>query len=56
MGPGLATINLGRSSAVDVINTVQRTPVIDPSSQKGKRIESGLQGKITFKDLFFFCK
>jgi ATP-binding cassette, subfamily B (MDR/TAP), member 1 len=53
MGPGLASINLGRSAAVDVFNTLSRTPVIDPSSTKGAKIE-GLEGKITFKDLFFF--
>ena len=55
MGPGLSFINLGRSSAVEVFDTLSRTPVIDPSSEKGKKIEGdGLQGKITFKDLFFF--
>mmetsp|Transcript_15434 Transcript_15434/g.32636 ORF Transcript_15434/g.32636 Transcript_15434/m.32636 type:complete len:1373 (-) Transcript_15434:205-4323(-) len=56
MGPGLAAINLGRSAGVEVFNTLGRTPTIDPSSVKGKRIEEdkGLQGKITFKDLFFF--
>ncbi|KAL7540275.1 hypothetical protein ACHAWF_006635, partial [Thalassiosira exigua] len=53
MGPGLATINLGRSAAVEVFDTLMRKPTIDPSSGKGKRIV-GLQGKITFKDLFFF--
>lgn len=54
MGPGLSAINLGRSAAVEVFATLQRTPTIDPSSEKGKRIEDGLEGKITFKDLFFF--
>lgn len=46
MGPGLSVINLGRSAAVDVFDTLMRKPTIDPSSSKGKRIESGLQGKI----------
>ena len=54
MGPGLAQINLGRSAAVDVFDTLSRKPTIDPSSTKGRRIEEGLEGKITFKDLFFF--
>lgn len=53
MGPGLAQINLGRSAAVEVFDTLRRTPTIDPSSMKGKKIEGGLQGKITFKNLFF---
>ena len=53
MGPGLANINLGRSAAVDVFDTLGRTPVIDPSSKKGKRIEN-VEGKITFKNIFFF--
>ena len=54
MGPGLSVINLGRSAGVDVFATLMRKPTIDPSSEKGKRIEAGLQGKITFKNLFFF--
>jgi len=54
MGPGLSVINSGRSAAVDVFDTLTRKPTIDPSSKKGKRIQAGLQGKITFKDLFFF--
>jgi len=54
MGPGLSCINLGRSAAVDVFNTLGRTPVIDPSSTKGLKIEGGVEGKLTFKKLFFF--
>ena len=54
MGPGLANINLGKAAAVDVFDTLARTPTIDPSSEKGKRIEGGLEGKITFSRLFFF--
>ena len=54
MGPGLATLNLGRSAAVEVFDTLMRKPTIDPSSTEGKRINGGLEGKITFKDLFFF--
>ncbi|KAL7533771.1 hypothetical protein ACHAXR_008989 [Thalassiosira sp. AJA248-18] len=53
MGPGLSVMNLGRSAAVEVFDTLGRTPTIDPSSEKGKRID-GFTGKITFKDLFFF--
>ena len=52
MGPGLAAINLGRSAAVDVFDTLGRKPTIDPT-KKGKRIKN-LKGKITFKDLFFY--
>mmetsp|Transcript_6312 Transcript_6312/g.14244 ORF Transcript_6312/g.14244 Transcript_6312/m.14244 type:complete len:1336 (+) Transcript_6312:149-4156(+) len=55
MGPGLSVINIGRSAAVDVFDTLSRKPTIDPSSEKGKRMQgSGLEGKITFKDLFFY--
>lgn len=53
MGPGLANINLGRAAGVEVFDTLRRVPPIDPSSKKGKKIED-LQGKITFKDLFFY--
>jgi len=53
MGPGLSVINLGRSAAVDVFNTLNRTPVIDPASNSGKKISDGLKGKIQFKDLYF---
>ncbi|KAL7435504.1 hypothetical protein ACHAXM_005193 [Skeletonema potamos] len=53
MGPGLSVINLGRSAAVDVFNTLRRKPVIDPGSNRGKMIEDGLTGKIQFKDLYF---
>mmetsp|Transcript_6782 Transcript_6782/g.11064 ORF Transcript_6782/g.11064 Transcript_6782/m.11064 type:complete len:1348 (+) Transcript_6782:228-4271(+) len=53
MGPGLSVINLGRSAAVDVFNTLNRTPVIDPASNRGKTIPDGLKGKIQFKDLYF---
>eukprot|EP00984_Skeletonema_dohrnii_P003923 scaffold1350_cov137-Skeletonema_dohrnii-CCMP3373.AAC.3 len=52
-GPGLSVINLGRSAAVDVFNTLNRTPVIDPASNSGKKISDGLKGKIQFKDLYF---
>ena len=53
MGPGLSVISLGRSAAVDVFDTLTRKPTIDPRSKGGKRIEN-CQGKITFRDLFFF--
>jgi ATP-binding cassette subfamily B (MDR/TAP) protein 1 len=53
MGPGLAAINLGRSAAVDVFETLGRKPTIDPSSKMGKRIKH-LKGKIRFSDLFFY--
>lgn len=52
-GPGLSVINLGRSAAVDVFNTLNRKPVIDPASNSGKKIQDGLKGKIQFKDLYF---
>jgi len=52
-GPGLSVINLGSSAAVDVFNTLRREPVIDPGSDRGKRIEGGLKGKIQFKNLYF---
>jgi ABC-type multidrug transport system fused ATPase/permease subunit len=44
---------LGRSAAVDVFNTLNRTPVIDPASNSGKKISDGLKGKIQFKDVYF---
>ena len=53
MGPHLSVLSQGRSAAVDVFDTLRRQPVIDPSSDAGKRIRDGLEGKITFKDLFF---
>ena len=54
MGPGIATVNLGRSAAVDVFDTLTRKPAIDPSSTKGKRLENGLAGKIEFRNVFFY--
>jgi ATP-binding cassette subfamily B (MDR/TAP) protein 1 len=53
MGPGLAALNLGRSAAVDVIDTLERKPAINPSSKRGKRIEN-LRGAIQLNDLFFY--
>lgn len=38
---------------MDVFNTLNRTPVIDPASNRGKTIPDGLKGKIQFKDLYF---
>ena len=52
-GPGLSVINLGKSAAVDVFTTLTRKPVIDPASDKGKKIENNLKGKIHFKDIYF---
>lgn len=53
MGPHLSVLSQGQSAAVDVFDTLRRQPVIDPSLDAGKRIRAGLEGKITFKDLFF---
>merc|ERR1719221_1240544 len=33
MGPGLSMINLGRSAAIEVFDTLLRQPTIDPSSE-----------------------
>ena len=52
MGPGLSVVNLARSAAVEVFDTLLRQPPIDPSSDKGARIPS-MSGKIEFKQLFF---
>lgn len=53
MGPGLSVVNLGRSAAVEVFDTLLRQPPIDPSSDKGTRIDGGVSGKIEFKKIFF---
>ncbi len=38
---------------MDVFNTLNRKPVIDPASNNGRKIQDGLKGKIQFKDLYF---
>lgn len=53
MGPGLSIINLGRTAAVDVFDVLKRVPPINPSSNRGKKLEKGLQGKIEFRDIVF---
>jgi len=53
MGPGLSVVNLARSAAVEVFDTLLRQPPIDPSSDKGTRIDGGVSGKIEFKKLCF---
>ncbi|KAL7518514.1 hypothetical protein ACHAWX_003334 [Stephanocyclus meneghinianus] len=52
MGPGLSVINLGRSAAVDVFDTLLRHPAIDPSSKDGKKLEC-VEGTIEFRKVFF---
>mmetsp|Transcript_2573 Transcript_2573/g.6073 ORF Transcript_2573/g.6073 Transcript_2573/m.6073 type:complete len:1406 (-) Transcript_2573:56-4273(-) len=53
MGPGLSIINLGRTAAVAVFDVLKRVPPINPSSDKGKKLERGVQGKIEFRDIVF---
>ena len=52
MGPGISIVNLGRSSAVDVFDTLLRKPVMDPSSDEGRKLER-VEGKIEFRNVFF---
>ncbi|KAL3780127.1 hypothetical protein HJC23_001316 [Cyclotella cryptica] len=52
MGPGLSVINLGRSAAVDVFDTLLRHPAIDPSSKDGKKLDF-FEGFIEFRRVFF---
>lgn len=52
MVPGLTTINLGRQAGAQIFQTIERTPVIDPSSDKGMELES-VDGRLDFRDIFF---
>jgi ABC-type multidrug transport system fused ATPase/permease subunit len=52
MGPGLSIINLGRSAAVDVFDTLMRNPAIDPSSEYGRKLDH-VEGAIEFRKVFF---
>jgi ATP-binding cassette, subfamily B (MDR/TAP), member 1 len=52
MVPGLTTINLGRQAGVQVFQTIQRTPIIDPSSDNGMKLDS-VKGRLDFRNIFF---
>jgi ATP-binding cassette subfamily B (MDR/TAP) protein 1 len=52
MVPGLTNINLGRQAAVQVFQTIERTPPVDPSSNQGRKLKT-LQGQIDFKNISF---
>lgn len=50
MGPGIATINMGRQAASEIFATVERTPEI--SDDGGEEIEN-IQGHIVWDRVFF---
>lgn len=52
MAPALQAINLGRQAAVDIFDTINHIPNIDPSAGEGKTPDS-LQGEIKFDKVFF---
>jgi len=52
MGPGLSVINVGRSAGVNIFDTLLRCPLIDPSSNKGRKLDI-VKGKIEFRNIFF---
>jgi ABC-type multidrug transport system fused ATPase/permease subunit len=52
MGPGLSVINLGRSAGVNVFDTLLRQPLINPSSNEGRKLDY-VKGKIEFRKVFF---
>ncbi|KAL3903815.1 MAG: hypothetical protein SGILL_010303, partial [Bacillariaceae sp.] len=52
MVPGLTVINLGRQAGVQIFQTIERTPTIDPSSEEGMKLET-VEGELVFKDIFF---
>lgn len=52
MVPGLTIINLGRQAGVQIFQTIERTPTIDPSSDNGLKLDS-VKGHLDFRDIFF---
>ena len=52
MAPAQQAINVGRQSAVDIFETIQHQPTMDPRDTSGTKLES-LKGDISFDRIFF---
>lgn len=52
MAPSLQAINLGRSAAVDIFETIEHVPVIDASVDSGRKLDS-IRGCIELRNVLF---